>query len=221
MNTHNHLRPLALVAAVLALTSTSTALAERGGRPGPDGPRGGRPGRGLPAELVQKYDANGDGQLDETERATLDADVQAGKVTPPVRPGHDGPGAPGDEGGRGRGGRRGPGGPPKEWIAKFDANGDGQLDQAEREALRNAVQSGEVKAPRPGHGGGGAGADASGRRGKALEKFDANHDGQLDEAERKAMHEARRAATPPAPPTPETGEGSGSGPAVIRKGPRR
>lgn len=40
-----------------------------------------------PADILEKYDANKDGQLDETERAALHQDIQDGKVTPPMRRG--------------------------------------------------------------------------------------------------------------------------------------
>jgi hypothetical protein len=70
---------------------------------GPGGPGGGH--RGLPPEIREKYDANKDGKLDETERAALRADVDAGKVQlPPPPPRH--------EGGEGRKGHRGPPPPP-------------------------------------------------------------------------------------------------------------
>ncbi len=67
-------------------------------------PRG--PGRGTPEleefhkELLEKYDANKDGILDDTERATIREDIQAGKLQPPTRPG--GPGGPGPHPFRGR-----------------------------------------------------------------------------------------------------------------------
>lgn len=209
MNSLQNLRPLALLAAALTLTTTSTSTTLAA--PGSDAPRGGRPGRGLPAELVQKYDANGDGQLDETERAALHADVQAGKVTPPGRMG--GPGGPG---------RHGAGGPPPEIVAKFDTNGDGQLDATEREALHQAVKSGEVEPPRHGRRGGPGTAPAEIRE-KIRAKFDTNQDGILDETERQAMHEAREKGEltpPPAPKAPEAPADPASGPTVIRKGRR-
>ncbi|MFM7102917.1 MAG: hypothetical protein ACKO3N_17310, partial [Verrucomicrobiota bacterium] len=74
MNSLQNLRPLALVAAALTLTTTLRA------DPGSRAPHGDRPGRGLPTELRQKYDANGDGQLDASERAALHADVESGQV---------------------------------------------------------------------------------------------------------------------------------------------
>ncbi len=223
------LGPLALVAAVFATTATSTLFAAEGGRHAGKEHGGPRSVRPIPAELTSRYDANGDGQLDETERATLDADMQAGKITPPGRrgAGHPrGPGGPDARGEQGGPGRRGAGGPPPGLVAKFDANGDGQLDAAEREALHNAVKSGDVEPPRggrhgrPGRHPGGADDETTGRLAKMLEKFDANHDGVLDEAERNAMREARRASAPPVPPPAGQADPSSTGPAVIRKGRR-
>ena len=58
-----------------------------------------------------------------------------------------------------------PGGPGREGrIARFDANGDGQLDETERQAMRAAHEA---------------------RRAEMVKKFDANHDGALDDAERE------------------------------------
>lgn len=224
-----HLGRLALAAAVFATASTSTLTAAEGIRPGGKGRGEPRTGRPIPSEISAKYDANGDGQIDETERATLDADIQAGKITPPGRRGAGHPRGPGGldaRGEQGGPGRRGAGGPPPGLVAQFDANGDGQLDAAERDALHNAVKSGDVEPPRGGrHGGaggqpGGADGEPAGRRAKMLEKFDANHDGVLDEAERNAMREARRASAPPVPPPAGQTDPSSTGPAVIRKGRR-
>ena len=49
-------------------------------------------------------------------------------------------------------------------VVKFDANGDGQLDEQEREALRAAREA---------------------RKAEMVKKFDANGDGALDDAERE------------------------------------
>jgi hypothetical protein len=100
---------------------------KRGAR-GPGGPQG----HGLPPEIRAQYDANKDGQLDETERATLRADVASGKVTLPAR-----------------GARRQP---PPEIMAQYDTNKDGTLDDTERAALHADIESGKL--PRPVHGGG-------------------------------------------------------------------
>jgi hypothetical protein len=49
----------------------------------------------LPKEILDQYDLNKDGKLDETERAALRKDIEAGKVQ--LRPGHRGPPPPPDE----------------------------------------------------------------------------------------------------------------------------
>lgn len=205
MNSLPNLRPLALLAAALTLATTATGTLHAA--PGAGAPHGGRPGRGLPAELRQKYDANGDGQLDETERAALHADRQSGRITPPAHRGTGGPG------------RHGAGGPPPEIVARFDANGDGQLDATEREALHQAVKSGEVAPPRHERRGGPGNVPPAIRE-QVRAKFDTNQDGVLDEAERRAMHEARQAGEltpPPAPQAPEAPAAPATGPTVIRK----
>ena len=106
--------------------------------PGPRGPRAGRPEmQAHRQQILDKYDVNKDGQLDESERATLHADIEAGKVQPPAGRGPRGPGAPGGRG------------PNPELVKQYDANGDGVLDEAERAALRSDIQSGKVERPTP------------------------------------------------------------------------
>jgi hypothetical protein len=61
-----------------------------------------------------------------------------------------------------------------ERIAQFDANGDGQLDEAEREQMREARQ-----------------AEREARRAEKLAEHDTNGDGQLDDAERQVMKQQR------------------------------
>jgi Ca2+-binding EF-hand superfamily protein len=56
----------------------------------------------------------------------------------------------------------------KQWIEKFDKNGDGKLDEAERKAAGEA------------------------RKKMLLEKFDKNKDGKLCAEERKAVAEAMK-----------------------------
>jgi hypothetical protein len=69
--------------------------------------------------------------------------------------------------------------PPPEMLKEFDKDGDGELNDTERESMRLAMQSrfGGQGAPR-------------GNREEMLKRFDKNGDGQLDEEERTAMREA-------------------------------
>jgi hypothetical protein len=124
---------------------------------------------------------------------------------PPVVAGAPGPtpetaaGAPGAgretaPGGReGSAGRRG--GPNREEMMKqFDKDGNGELDESEREAMRTAM------AARFGGSGGQGGAREGGSgerqgqprlsREEMLKQFDKNGDGELDETERAAMRES-------------------------------
>ena len=70
-----------------------------------DGPGG--PAR-APDELVQKFDKNGDGKLDDAERAQMKAAFAAKRAE------HH-----------------------KEMLAKYDTNKDGKLDDSERQAMRD------------------------------------------------------------------------------------
>ena len=62
----------------------------------------------------------------------------------------------------------------KELIQKFDQNGDGKLDDAERAQMKAALA-----------------AQRAEHHQEMLAKYDTNHDGKLDPAERKAMRDAK------------------------------
>lgn len=81
------------------------------------------------------------------------------------------------------GGPRGPGGFDREAMMKeFDKNGDGELDEEERAAMRETLRQ------RFGAGGGpGGGRGQMPNREELLKRFDKNGDGELDEEEREAM----------------------------------
>ena len=73
-------------------------------------PRAGMPGGRLPAEALKRFDANGDGQLDESERAEMRQTLGDRLAQNP------------------------------QVIRRFDKNGDGKLDESERAAARDAMQ---------------------------------------------------------------------------------
>lgn len=105
------------------------------------GPRGGKPGEGgmspeRKAEFMKRFDKNNDGRLDDSEKAAAKAELEK------IR---------GAKGGERKAGAGKPGEgrnfPSREEILKrFDKNGDGQLDEAEKAA---------AKAEFPGRGPGG------------------------------------------------------------------
>jgi hypothetical protein len=94
-------------------------------------------------------------------------------------------GLPGESASAGAGSREGrgrSGGPNREELMKqYDKNGDGELDESEREAMRTALT-----ARFGGQGRGGQRMD----REEMLKRFDKNGDGELDESERAAMRES-------------------------------
>ena len=109
----------------------------------------------------------------------------------------------------------------KKMLEKFDADKDGQLSDAEKEAMKaemkNRLEEGKnrpgvrgdrnPKAPR------GEKRERPSREDmqkKMLEKFDSDKDGQLSDAEKEAMKSAR----------PQHGRGHGKGKGRGNKGPR-
>lgn len=75
-------------------------------------------------------------------------------------------------------GQPGAGFNPQEMMKQFDKDGDGQLSESEREAMRTAMVAR------------GGGAPGGFDRQAMMKRFDANGDGQLDETERAAMRQA-------------------------------
>ncbi|MGD7652370.1 MAG: hypothetical protein ACQCXQ_04080, partial [Verrucomicrobiales bacterium] len=110
-----------------------------------------RPIGGPPPELLQRFDKDDDGQLNDDERAALRAEMG----DRPSRP-EGGRGGPGGAGGPGGPGRGGPGGEKDlELVAKFDRDSDGVLNTAERAEARKFVKESASQGGRRGGGGGG------------------------------------------------------------------
>ena len=135
--------------------------------------------------MLEKFDANKDGQLDDAEKAAAKADFEAKRAEKKAAF-------------------------EKKMLEKFDANKDGQLDDAEKAAAKAEFEKMRAergpRGPKCGrhHGHRGPkGPHGCGKPGPRpdfhkmmLEKFDANKDGQLDDAEKaaaKADFEAKRA----------------------------
>lgn len=162
------------------------------------------PTAGLRQQLLEKFDADKNGQLDETEWA---------KAKEAMAQRRRGGGAPGaaraelvkrfDKDGDGRLneqerqaaikaagglGQRPDGNPAaapldrREIMKRFDKNGDGRLDEAERTAARASF------ANRPGTPAGRT--DGARPGGEFMKRFDKNGDGKLDETERAAAQAA-------------------------------
>ena len=115
---------------VMALMGASTLVdagqekqCEEGGQGGKGGKggQGGQPGRERPSreEMMKRFDADGDGQLSEEDRAALREEM-----------GRQDGGQPGGE----RPSR-------EEMMKRFDADGDGQLSEEERVALQEAFEA--------------------------------------------------------------------------------
>jgi Ca2+-binding EF-hand superfamily protein len=141
----------------------------------------GQPGRRSNVqELLQKYDLDGDGHLDQAERDALNADIQAGKVQrrqPHARGGGRPVNADSQAGG-------------DSILEHRDANGAGQLNDAESAPAHQDTLPGDVAPPgrRLRHSSQGDPASSAHRQ-EILKKYDANGDGQLDDAERAALRQ--------------------------------
>lgn len=149
------------------------------------GPGNGRGGRMSREDLMKKYDADGDGQLNEAERTKLREEMSA------LRGSREG------ESRGGPGGERGQMPSAAEIIKKYDKDGNGELSAAELEVMlqeqRQRVQQrgGRGGSDMQGRGGRGGQGGQGGRmsREQIMEKYDANGDGELSEDERAALRE--------------------------------
>ena len=200
--------PLIIVVAAISLAGVANAEEKRKPiRPDnrveiPEGQKGPRhPDRPLPPEMMQKFDKDGDGKLNEEERAAA-KEAMKGR----------------EEAYR------------KEMLEKFDKDGDGKLSEEEHEAAKkermekHEARKKELLAKYDKDGDGELSEDEK----KAIQKdligdktkqFDKDGDGKLNEAEKEAMkkamrenHEKRGGPKGPGGPDkrPKDGEGDGN-----------
>ncbi len=91
--------------------------------------------------------------------------------------------------------QQGPGGPRhQQMLEQFDANGDGQLDQTERNAARQAMILKRFDADKDGQLSADEQAKADAHHQKMLERFDTNGDGQISIEERMAGQQGKKSA---------------------------
>ena len=161
---------LACLSGLLAFTCTASAQEEsaEGERPRPRKDK-------IHGKLLEKFDEDGDGKLNEEERRAAQEFMNKMREK------------------RGSEGRRGDRDDHhKRLLEKFDEDGDGKLNEEERKAAQAAM-----KDRREGEGGPGEG---EGRRRKLppearkriIEEFDKDGDGKLNEEERKAAQAAMK-----------------------------
>ena len=197
-------RILALVNVLAALTG-SVALAQTAA---PDQPASQNPTQDMRGPnrpnpearrkaLLDKYDTNKDGKLDDAELAAIGRDVEQGNNEPRllgVRPrggmgpgpqfrGGRGPLGPGQRGGRGPGFGLGPQGPGPGFGPGLQARGPG----FGRGPMGPRGGQGPGFGPGQMGPGGGRGQGFGPRHDELLQKYDVNHDGQLDETERATI----------------------------------
>ena len=107
---------------VVALTMLLGPLADAA--PGQGKAKGARPqgkgeGKGIPAEILKRFDKDGDGKLNDAERAA-------------AKKAHDEKGGRPGQAGGGDGKHR------EEIVKRFDKDGDGKLNDQERAAAKKA-----------------------------------------------------------------------------------
>jgi len=124
-------------------------------------------------EIMKKYDVDGDGRLNDSERDALRAERRV-RHKPPAelieKYDADGDGQLNDsERDALRAEKRARHKPPAELIEKYDMDGDGRLNDSERDVLR---------------------AEMKAKRAEIISRYDADGDGELNKAEKQAARDA-------------------------------
>jgi hypothetical protein len=132
-----------------ALIAVASAQAPEGPKPERKGPPG-----GPPAEIIAKFDKDGDGKLNDEEAKAAREAMQAKRKEAEAKYDKDGDGKLSEDERKAMMEER-----KKEMIAKFDKDGDGELNEEEKKAAREAMGG------RPGGPGGPGGPGRPGRPG--------------------------------------------------------
>lgn len=186
---------------ILASSLATAALFAQPNRPAlPEG----MPPRPSMEELLQRFDANGNGFLEQEERDTARATMREERLTQMFDADGNGvlEGAEREEADAFVEQRR------QQRMTRFDANGDGVVSPEERPARRGGLDPQRLAM----------------MRAALLAAYDANGDGRLDEAERAAIREViqARGIQPtqgrPGPRGSRAGKPGGAGPAGMRGG---
>ncbi|MHA3771788.1 hypothetical protein ACXR0O_09660 [Verrucomicrobiota bacterium sgz303538] len=161
----------------------------------------------LPEEL-KAFDKDGDGKLSDAEREAAKAAIEAGTIkpqTPPQPPAGAQPPAP----------------PLPAELKPYDVDGNGVLSDAEKAAVKAAIEDGTLKLPTPAQPQPPTGTQQppAPTLPDALKAYDKDGDGKLSETELAAVKAAIADGTlklPPPPAKPPTG-GAGAPPPPPRR----
>lgn len=121
-----------IFAIVMAVSLVSNLAYADGNKPGGKGAAGARPSPEMMQKIIAKFDKDGDGKLNESERQAARAARGTGQP--------DGV-AKGGANGAAKGTGRPDGELMKKVIERFDQDGDGKLNESERQAARAAKGS--------------------------------------------------------------------------------